>query len=318
MPRHVAVLFGDQVTASGDEPFTEDEDYNNENFAGFSEFGRMRDLEFAVAHHTWYGDGNLEKAWVHDGEWKLVDGVPVDGVYDRVAYSPGIEHRKRRIARENPVLNDPGLDRVCKDKFLTSGVFPGLVIDTAIATRQNMERMLEGNGSILRKRRYGLGGAGVERIEELGDENVPDEPLDWIVQPFVDSSQGVPGTHIDGMHDLRAVVAEGDIVLTYARMPGEGEVASNVGAGGDRTEVDLDEFPGEAERIVDRVEEEFERFEPAVYSVDVMFDTDEEPHIIELNSQPAVGHALPKSDSERERKAMQAVVETIEDRVEGP
>ncbi|MFB6294945.1 MAG: hypothetical protein ABEI97_04245, partial [Candidatus Nanohaloarchaea archaeon] len=115
--------------------------------------------------------------------------------------------------------------------------------------------------------------------------------------------------------DLRAVVADGDIVLTYARLPADDSVASNVGAGGDRTEVDRAAFPEAAERIVETVQDRFDRFEPAVYSVDVMFGPDREPHIVELNSQPAVGPALPKSDEEREEQAVEAVVETIADRL---
>jgi glutathione synthase/RimK-type ligase-like ATP-grasp enzyme len=108
------------------------------------------------------------------------------------------------------------------------------------------------------------------------------------VQKFVDSTRGIPSLDVEGVHDLRIVVLDGEPLVSYVRQPKSGLI-SNVSRGGSMENVELTDLPGEVLDIVEEVDEELEDYSDRLYSVDFIFDEDENPWILELNSKPGLG-----------------------------
>lgn len=315
MAHRVAVLWDRQIGGDGEVPFAgEDRDYINANFARFAQVARERDVELLHADFSDLDPARaaLDRAWVHDGEWETRGNVDIDAVFDKYKYREDTRARKWAVHEHLPVVNHPRLEEICKDKWLTYGFFEDEAPETRIATRRNIERVVRKEGRAVLKPRYMLGGDGVQVVEAVAEVEEPGDPHVWVVQAFVDSSAGVPGTGIDGVHDLRAVLVNGEVQEVYARQPGEGYI-SNVGQGGERTDLRPGEYPEAARPVLDAAREVFADYRPNVYSVDVMFDPDGVPALVELNSPPAIGTELPGADEENEMRAVRAVVDVLAD-----
>ncbi|NTW46057.1 MAG: hypothetical protein HGB18_03345 [Candidatus Moranbacteria bacterium] len=108
---------------------------------------------------------------------------------------------------------------------------------------------------------------------------------EYSLQEFVDTSKGIPGV-IDGRHDLRIIIVEGQIVLCHVRTPKEGSFLANVAQGGSIREVPLKEIPA---FILDRVSEIQEsidtEFDLPLYSIDFGVAGGKTPFVFELNDQ---------------------------------
>ena len=270
----------------GKRPFSKDI-WNNE-YRLFSGVVEDRGVRFYIANYLQYSDGVLEEAYVvnDNDEWGRTEEVNIDGVFDKFVFNDDTFDLKKRIAEQVGILNDPELERLCKDKLETARVFPR-VSETRKATRENIRDILS-DGKAVVKPRYDFGGRGVQIIDSL-EELDPVDSEDHVVQRFIDSSSGVPDTDYDGVHDLRAYVVNGEITFGLLRSPEEGLV-SNVGQGGNQYLFPKDRFRPDALQIVEEVKEELSEFSPSLYSVDMIYYTEGKPWIVELNSKPGLSY----------------------------
>ena len=279
--KNIAVLWDDEVEWDRDKPF---DMAANETYEYFSELAAERGVKLFIAKYTWYEDGRLEKTWLYDGEWMKVEDVGIDGVFDKFHFSGETMELKREMKETPGIINDPGLEKLTKDKLLTYQKFPENSPETRKASDENIEKMMDKHGKIVLKPRTAYGAKGIHIVEN--EEDIPEVSAeDYIVQEFVDSSGGIEGI-ADGSHDLRAIVVNGEIKGAYVRYNSESEI-SNVSAGGVKEAVTLEEFPEDALEIVRKVNEKLE-YNPSIFSVDIFYDKDDEPYIIELNSKPGL------------------------------
>lgn len=56
---------------------------------------------------------------------------------------------------------------------------------------------------------------------------------------------------------------------------------------------------------------EFEKYQPAIFSVDFMFDKEMKPWIVELNSKPGTYYNHPEKDEELEKKKIKNLLKTL-------
>jgi len=218
---------------------------------------------------------------------------------------------KEEIAETLPVLNDPELEEICKDKLKTYRLFPELVPETRIATLENAEEMLENYDKIVFKPRFGASGDGVEFIDCLEDFEEPSESENFIVQRFVEAGK-VPGAGIEGPHDMRTHVISGEVQEgNYVRQPTEG-LQSNISQGGTQVYVENDDIPEETKKIIDEAIGKFSRFEPHLFSVDLMWDIEGNVWMVELNSKPAMYYHYPVKKKEYELPRMKNLVRMLE------
>lgn len=306
MVNRIAVLWDTEIDMQGEKPFEEEK--WNIDYEAFSEKAKDRDVELFLANFREYGQGNIEEAYVYrEGNWERVEEVDIDGIFDKYSADEETQKRKYEIAEEVPILNDPRLEKICKDKLETYQRFPEQVPETRRATGENIEEMIENEGRAVVKPRYDFGGKGIQILESL-EELDPVDPEDHIVQEFVDASQGVPGTEYEGVHDIRSILVSGRLVSGFIRVPDEGLI-SNVMQGG-RMDVFLpNRYPESAREAIKEVAESLEEYEPSIYAVDLIFDSDGEPRVVELNSKPSLSF----HDSEKYREDKMRVVEEIID-----
>lgn len=306
MPRNIAVLWDKEVEWGGEKPFAEN--HVNTTYEYISELAAEKDHKIFIARFNWYSEGDLEKAYSFDGEnWSKVENIRVDTVLDKYKFDQGTIPLKKEIEERHPVLNSFKLERICKDKIQAYKRFPELHPETREATRENVEGMLEKYNKVVLKPVAAHAGEGVEIIQDISEFN---EAEGMIVQQFIDSSTGIGKLGIDGVHDLRVVVVDGKPVLSYVRQPESGFV-SNVAQGGSMEFIELAEVPLDAMKIVDKVVEVFDQQGSFVCGVDMIFDEDQKPWILELNSKPGMSYYEDGEIKEWKDSYIRAVVDSI-------
>lgn len=305
----IGVLWDTEVEWNRNGPFQKDT--LNHTYSVFSRIAKEKGGEVYLAKYTWYDEGKLEQAHYFNGEsWEKVENVEIDVVFDKYKFDEDTRELKQQIQVELPVLNRFELEEICKDKLMSYRKFTGIVPETREADRETVEEMLEEHGRVILKPQFDFGGRGIKVIDSMDDfRQMPNQ----LVQQFIDSSHGIPSLDIEGVHDLRVLVANGEPVGAYVREPNGNGWISNVSRGGTMEFFELEEVPEKAMDIVDEVRDEFDRFNPSYYSVDMIFDEDENPWILEFNSKPGFNFYNDDEIEKHKRPAMEKVVETLVD-----
>lgn len=303
----VGVLWDKEVEWKDETPFqikNLDEDYRV-----YTELAKEKGLELFIAKYSWYDNGVLTKAWKWSDGWKKVEDIDIDGVYDKYKFDSETRKLKEQIADRMPVLNNPELERICKDKLETYELFPEHVPETRLATEKNAEEMLEKYDMVVFKPRYGASGEGVGFIEDIDEFDEPEKSEDFILQRFIET-EGFEPANVEGPHDLRTHVINGELQTgNYVRVPNEG-LKSNIATGGNQIYIDNDQIPGKALEIIEEISEEFSRFDPSIFSVDFMM-AEGRPWLVELNSKPGMYYHYPVKEKEKELPRMKALVDTL-------
>lgn len=304
----IAVLWDDEVDGEGEKPF--DDDNMDEGYRVFSEIAEERGASVFIGNFAWFDNGSVENPYVlRQGSWKKLDeGKDVDVIFDKFRFDDETVGIKRDMNDLLPVLNSFQLEEICKDKLLTAEKFQA-VPETQPATRENVSRMLEDYGRAVLKPRYDFGGRGIKIVKDIEEFEIGENLL---VQRFIDSKSGIPDLDIDGVHDLRVIVVNGEPVTSFVRTPNQGLI-SNVSRGGSMTHIEIEDVPESALRIVDEVEDVFRRFGSRVYAVDFIFDENGEPWILEMNSKPGLLFYDDESIRSWKEPLMEKVVETLID-----
>ena len=107
----------------------------------------------------------------------------------------------------------------------------------------------------------------------------------YIAQEFVDTSSGISGI-VSGMHDLRVVIINGEVVWCHVREPVGKSLLANAAQGGNLTEIDYGEVPESVKDIVENISKEFyKKYDNPVYSLDFGVGKNGVPKIFEINDQ---------------------------------
>ena len=278
----IGVLWDKEVSWDGDTAFG---GVIDETYEYFSSLGLEEDVQLVIGKYGWYGDGVMEKGWKFDGDnWVKVENIELDGVFDKFHFDEETKKLKQSMAEKPGILNNPELEELCKDKLMTYQRFSEFVPETRKASDSNIDEMLDDYGKVVLKPRFAYGAKGIHIISE--EDEMPDiENYEYIVQRFVDASNGIEGL-VEGSHDLRAILVDGEVKGCYVRYNEDSEI-SNVSQGGVKEAVVIEEFPESALDIIDEVNSEIE-FSPSLFSVDLFFDPEGKPWIIELNSKPGL------------------------------
>ncbi|MFQ3275404.1 MAG: glutathione synthase/RimK-type ligase-like ATP-grasp enzyme [Candidatus Nanohaloarchaea archaeon] len=302
----IAVLWDSEVDWDGGKPFKKD--YINSSYAVFSQLAEERGAEILIGKFSWYRDNGLEKAYRYrNGEWSKAENVEIDGIFDKFKFGDETVDIKKKMHDDLPVLNSYELEEICKDKLLTYDEFPGRVPETRGASEENVVEMLQEYGSVVLKPRYDFGGKGVRIIDSMKEFEPED---DLLVQRFIDSESGIPELDIEGVHDLRVIVVNGEKAASFVRTPDEGLI-SNVSRGGSMHHIEVEDIPERAVEIVDEVEDRFSQFGNRVYAVDFIFDENGRPWILEMNSKPGLVFYDDEDVRSWKEPLMEKVVETL-------
>lgn len=263
-----------------------------EAYSVFARLAKEEGIELFLSNFNEYFDGKLKNAFAFKEGWYEVKDVHIDAVFDRMVSNPSTEILKKQV--QIPIINLPGLNTICWDKLTSYQMFPEFIPKTSVKIEDmNTEQ-------VVIKPRRGIMGKGVEILNkeeaELNDTQV--------VQEFLDASSGIKELDIKGVHDLRVVVINGEIDHSYVRVAKRGSLFANCAQGGKK--VYIDKIPKKIKDIVKKVDEKLDEFHPRVYSIDFMFDENQQPWIIELESIP--GFAFYKGAEEIRDKFLRKIL----------
>lgn len=305
MVRNVVALWDAEVDWKGEKPFKKD--HINTTYEYFADLAAENDSKVFIGRFEWYRDGEIQKSYSFDGKnWNKVENVEVDVVFDKYRFDEDTIELKKEIESKHPVLNSFEIEQICKDKHRAYERFPESHPETREATKENVQEMLEKYDKVVVKPLAAHAGEGVEIIDEISEF---EEEKGRIVQQFIDSSSGIQKLGIEGVHDLRVVVVDGNPVVSYIRQPESGFVA-NVAQGGSMEFIPVEDVPEEAMEIVKEVVDVFEE-ERFVCGIDLIFDQGQKPWILELNSKPGMSFYDKEEIREWKDPYIKAVVNSL-------
>jgi len=258
----------------------------------FSQVAEMHSVKVFICHFDWIEKDTLKKAWCfEDSKWKRVFNVKVDLLYQKFGFREETRKIKEILSKHFNVVNSLEMEEVCRDKFATHKMFfdymkPCFLVKNSDDIKSVLEE-IRGDLVVL-KPRYGFAGRDVKVVPAefpLLVQLLGGSKDDMLLEEFIDSSRGVECLGISGVHDLRVVVVDSVIAVSYARFPKSGLV-SNVAKGGELRVLDVGKLPKSVVWMVAGVDLKLKKFGLNAYTVDFVFDANQQPWIIELNCQP--------------------------------
>ncbi len=258
----------------------------------FSEVAEKHLIKVFICHFDWIEKDVIRKAWCfEDSKWKRVFNVKVDLLYQKFGFREETRKIKEMLAKHFNVVNSLEMEEVCRDKFATHKMFSNYMKPCfLVKNSDDIKNALEGirSDSVVLKPRYGFAGRDVKVVPAdiaLLAQLLGGSKEDMLLEEFIDSSKGVECLGISGVHDLRVVVVNSVIAVSYVRLPKSGLV-SNVAKGGELRVLDVEKLPKSVVWVVAGVDLKLKKFGLNAYTVDFLFDAGQQPWIIELNSQP--------------------------------
>lgn len=280
MNKKIAVFF--KAPNSKDYPFNEEEywvayqELDAEIRALGAEFFIVRD------NKTYLGDGKFSKSWqFKNGNLIETGEIQIDKIYDKGGF---------KNDGKIPVLNNEIINRICnEDKWETYTLFKKNCPKT-ILVKNEKEFLgalaeLDGDKKVI-KPIDGSGGKGVFIGDDKYLKSCP-KKFPILTQEFLDTSEGIPEIY-KGIHDLRIVFINDDLIYSFYRTPPKGKLLANVAQGGSLAFISKDKIPKSAIKIANKVNTVLSQYGDRVFSIDFGF-VKGIPKIIELNSMVGLG-----------------------------
>ncbi|MCK4550774.1 MAG: hypothetical protein KAT91_02380, partial [Candidatus Aenigmarchaeota archaeon] len=302
----------------------------NQSYDHFLRCAEKKGIEIIIARYTDYSmaKGHVRAGWkLTHGYWEKVGETPVEFVYDKF---PATDEKTRAI-KENLVergigiFNDPSLENFFKDKAATQDIFPDLVPYTLAVNGTSDEMMAAieevrgtnlhtdlSTNEIVMKPRRGHSGKGIFVIDDNYDILKSKEWQNYIVQPFLETSDGIPELGITGRHDLRVIIADGKPRQAYLRMPPEGGYISSMDFGGEIQYVNIEQIPSCFLDVVRTVDSELTSCKHKLYSIDMALGKSGKVWMYELNGKPGqVWDPSNPEDIEQTQKLHEIILDTL-------
>ncbi len=289
--KKVMILFGKSRWGKS-RPF-DNKDYRY-SYEFFYDLCQKNGVQMYRASYEWYDYRKhlFKHAWIFTGtggKWKRVSNIKPDLIYDKTKGRMEVYYKKELMAEHYSFINDLTFTRIIDDKFLTGLLF------SKWSKKNYIVRNSKELSVALKKISTPL--AVLKPICESGGKGVwvfpkkeaskPSFRGEHILQEFIDSSSGVPGTK-SGVHDLRLVFVNDKIIYAYIREPRSGSYLANLAQGGTLTVVPNKNIPTSVLPIIKHARDIFQSFSPKIYTLDLMFDRNGNPWVVELNSMPGL------------------------------
>jgi glutathione synthase/RimK-type ligase-like ATP-grasp enzyme len=290
--KKVLILFG-KSNWTKSHPF-DNQDYMY-SYEYFYDLCRKNGVQMYRASYQWYDYKKhvFKYAWIFQSKgahWKRVYNIKPDLIYDKTKARPEVYHKKELIAHYCDFINDLNFTRIIDDKFTISLLFKkwskkSWFIKNSSELKKVLPRLT--STKIVIKPNSESGGDNIQIINKTRAIKKSVIDREYLVQGFIDSSEGVPGIS-HSMHDLRLVCVNEKIVYAYIREPKAGSYLANLAQGGSLIIVPLEKLPLSLRPIVAYANDIFKTFNPRIYSIDFMFDEKRKPWVVELNSMPGL------------------------------
>ncbi len=250
--------------------------------------GEKEGIEFYRAPIQWFDINKniFKKAWSFKNcKWKIVNNIVPEIVFDKCQYTPELSIVKNQIASVFKFVNDPLFDKITSNKFITYCFFSEFMAKSYLIRNTNDLKIKKLNGEkFVLKPVTGNQGKGVMILNKSEIKNIIiNRPS--LLQEYIESDGGIRGI-VGSRHDLRVIIFNKEIFCVYARIPREGSFLANIAQGGSRLFLDKKEIPLSVLDIVKEIIKRFKGFDYLFYSADFIFDRNQKPYLLEINSRP--------------------------------
>lgn len=275
----------------------------NQSYQYFLEQGKKKGLDIVIAHYLDYNSGKIDDGWaIEDGNWIKTGELSVEFVYDKFpANIDDTKAVKKDIQdRGIGILNHPDLEASLKDKQKNYEAFSDVIpltrsvkgsysemVATIESIRDTQLHPDLDSSKIIMKPRTGHGGNGIIVVEGTDYERLKDiEYEDYILQPFLETNNGISELGIDGRHDLRIIALNGEPKVAYVRQPIRDSLIINASYNGKIRYFEIEEIPDNFMELVSSIDLELTRFDPRIYSCDMAVGISGKVWVYEMNGKP--------------------------------
>lgn len=264
--------------------------YFRSSYASLSEYIEKNGAKLYIvrSNETYLGEGMFSRFSYFEGGGLVQQFEPIklDVLYDKGRFQ----------FDDMPVLGGRDLNKLCVDKLKIHEMLPEFsaktfFVDDSEGYLRVLNENFDENEMVVVKPNTGAGGRGVRirfRDEQMGD--IPE----WLgegvlVQEFIDSSCGIKGV-IDGLHDLRLVLLNGEVVYGLLRQPPEGGLVANVALGGSLRILEPKEIPSDFVKLAKEIDVRCfaGRFENRLIGYDFVNTVSKGIKLMEINSSPGL------------------------------
>jgi len=285
----ILILYGRSVWENN-EPF-DNEKYKH-CYEYFYEMAQKQGIDMYRASYQWYDADKkiFTHAWTFkDGSWQRTENIKPDLIHDKTASRLETHYFKDKLKKDYRILNDPEFTMLAANKFFTSLMFPQYFKKYyRIQNNNDLKKASDKitGDKIVIKPANGSGGKDVQIIDKTDLEKIKITET-VIAQEFVDSSKGITGI-VEGVHDLRLVFINNELIYSYTRQPAPGSLLANIAQGGTMNIVEKDQLPEKVLEISKNIQNTFEFYDPKIYTIDFIFDENQTPWVVEMNTMPGM------------------------------
>lgn len=253
-------------------------------------------IQMYRASYEWYDfkKNVFTYAWtfnISGSAWEIARDIKPALIYDKTSAGMEVYYKKELIAKHYTFINNLNFTRILDDKLITSLIFDKWSKKSWIVnSHEKLKKILPKIKSqkFVIKPISESGGKNIYIVDKKGVDKITID-REYIVQDFIDSSSGVPGIKTSlSMHDLRLVFVNETLAYSYLREPAKNSYLANLSQGGSLTIVPKEKLPESLMPILRYVNKVFDSFSNRIFSIDLMFDENDRPWIIELNSMPGL------------------------------
>jgi glutathione synthase/RimK-type ligase-like ATP-grasp enzyme len=272
---------------------------------------KKKGIQIYRASYEWYDyeDKLFKYAWVFEknsGIWKRAYNIKPDLIYDKTKSTPEAYLKSSLIRNNYAFFNDIEFSKIIDNKLAVGMLFPDWSKKSQLMKDLKhlslaLKKIPERKKLVLKPVNLSGGenvfiGTKAELMRKIKSSKI--KIIDWMLQDFIDSSEGIPGI-MRGVHDLRLVIIDTEVIYAYYRKPAEGSLLANLAQGGSMEIVPLKKLPKSVSPIIKRANQLFSGFKHKIYTIDLMFNKKKVPWIVELNSMPGMYFA-PGQEKDRD------------------
>ncbi len=290
------------VIYSGDDWASEQPETGSETttqaLAEWCTFGLQNKINVYRAEIHWYDEQAkvFTKAWTFTaGSWKkITQPITPNVVIDKTAGAQGVEIMALKMALTQTcrMVNHPLFRSLLGSKaaqYLCLGEFmPRSYI--ASNSRELTEACSQLTaGRVVVKPLHGSGGFGIVIDTPLEIMKKNDITFPVLVQEFKDNTIGVPGfSKAPGLADLRIIFSNHQMIYALSRQAKEKSLFTNIHQGAQAQKVPLAAIPKSVMKITRAIDQRLSFFPYALFTLDFLFDDQERPWLMELNTSPGL------------------------------
>lgn len=261
-------------------------------FADLYSFAEKRGIEFCRAPIEAYDPQKrlfTKAQFYKKGSWRWQKNITPNIIYDKSPFvmNKRLQAMRLKIEKDFTFINSLKLSSLLSNKWETYRKFSKFSPKTVLINRKadliKIEK-LKSNLVVL-KPLFGSGGKGIKISPK---DKVKPIKYPFIVQEFVPARKGIDGL-VKGPHDLRIFLAKsGKPFHSYIRTPKEGNLVASYSLGGTLIPLPVLKIPKKIFSITRFVSKILSAYGKKLYSIDFIFDDNQRPWILEMNSRPGV------------------------------